>query len=503
MRVAWFGPLPPVRSGIAHYATLLLPRLSERHELVCVTDQREPAQTDLPVISPAQLTRELDRFDAVYCQIGNNPYHEGVYRWALEHPSIVVIHDLVLHHLIVEMTLARGDAEGYVEAMRKSHGEAGAAWARGRAAGAHGEIGNFLFPAFRELASRARHVIVHNSWAASRITSAGVTTPVTVAGHPWVEPEETGADRVESFRRRFGLPEGRIVAMLGFVTAAKRPAEVFRAFAEAAERDPALHLVVAGQPGPGVDLESIARVSGLVANRWTATGYLTDDEFDAVVQLADRVVNLRYPTAGETSGPLIRVVGAGRSVAVSDYAQFGDMPEGTVVKIPFGEAEHRRLVDFILGDLSCDRDAQLAWVRKTCAVDAVVDAYERGARGDGEAIVARTDAAASIALFVEWRVEHAVREACVDVRLTLVSDNPVVSARWGTPGYRVIGDVELESGKSVSRWYGLAADVTPGDAVDLRVSLPSDWRRLSLRHGLEGVPDVTRPPFAIVERRDV
>src|SRR6202030_1971852 len=91
--------------------------------------------------------------------LGNNPHHEWIYRAAMETPGVIVLHDLVLHHLIVEMTLARGDADGYAAALRASHGAAGEAWARGRAAGLHSEMGNFLMPASIDVAQRSRGVI--------------------------------------------------------------------------------------------------------------------------------------------------------------------------------------------------------------------------------------------------------------------------------------------------------------------------------------------------------
>ena len=53
----------------------------------------------------------------------------------------------------------------------------------------------------------------------------------------------------------------------------------------------------------------------------------------------DLAVNLRYPSAGETSGTLIRAFESGKPVAVSDYAQFAEFPDDCVVKIPFGDAE--------------------------------------------------------------------------------------------------------------------------------------------------------------------
>src|SRR5438105_14109060 len=100
----------------------------------------------------------------------------------MRRPGVIVLHDLVLHHLIVEMTLARGDVDGYVAALEANHGEVGAAWARGRAAGLHSEMGNFLMPASTEVANRSRAVIVHNHWAANRLRSLAVPTPFT-CGH--------------------------------------------------------------------------------------------------------------------------------------------------------------------------------------------------------------------------------------------------------------------------------------------------------------------------------
>jgi hypothetical protein len=103
--------------------------------------------------------------------LGNNPFHESIYLAAMERPGIIVLHDVVLHHLFVEMTLARGDVEGYVAALRARHGEAGEAWARGRAAGMHDEIGNFLLPASIDIARRSKAVIVHNRSASDLLQS--------------------------------------------------------------------------------------------------------------------------------------------------------------------------------------------------------------------------------------------------------------------------------------------------------------------------------------------
>ena len=195
MKLAVLTPLPPTRSGVAHYASMLLPALAKKFEVEAFATLDNYGRED---------------FDRVIYQLGNNPHHEVMYAEAMREPDVVVLHDLVLHHLIVEMTLARGDAEGYVDALEANHGAAGAAWARGRAAGLHSEMGNFLLPASVVVANRSRAVIVHNRWAADRLRSLGVTAPIHVAPHPY-EPQPDARARRDEIRARHGFRPSEIL----------------------------------------------------------------------------------------------------------------------------------------------------------------------------------------------------------------------------------------------------------------------------------------------------
>src|SRR5439155_15525946 len=180
-------------------------------------------------------------------QLGNNPHHEFVYREAMAHPGVVVLHDVVLHHLIVEMTLARGDVEGYVSALRANHGSAGAAWGRGRAAGLHSEMGNFLLPASIDVANRSRAVIVHNRYSADRLRDLGVRTPIHVVPHPY-EPQEDARSRRNEIREKHGFTaDHRVIGLFGFLTSAKRSEVVLEAFAQAWDAMPNLQLLVVGE----------------------------------------------------------------------------------------------------------------------------------------------------------------------------------------------------------------------------------------------------------------
>ena len=353
MNLAVLTPLPPTRSGVAHYASMLVPALA--------------ARANVRAFDSLDGYRRAD-FDGVFYQLGNNPHHEVMYAEAMREPGVVVLHDLVLHHLVVEMTLARGDVDGYVAAMQANHGPAGAAWAHGRAVGLHTEMANFLMPASIEVARRSKAVIVHNRYARERLQSFGVETPIHVVPHPYIAETRT-FDRA-ALRARLGFTsDTRVIGFFGFLTSAKRAEVVLEAFRIAREREPRLALLIVGEPAPNIDLNTLQR-EGIVT-----TGYVADDDFPAYYAVADRFVNLRYPSAGETSGTLIRALDAGKPVAVSDYAQFAELPDDCVVKIPLGDGEVERVIDFFTSDLADPSRAQRRWLEENATLEKTVDGY--------------------------------------------------------------------------------------------------------------------------------
>src|SRR5581483_1765944 len=72
-------------------------------------------------------------------------------------------------------------------------------------------------------------------------------------------------------------------------------------------------------------------------------GYTGEQDFFRYLKAVDAVVNLRYPTAGETSGTLVRALGAGLPVIVSDFGQFGELPDDVCLKVSPGPDEERQL----------------------------------------------------------------------------------------------------------------------------------------------------------------
>jgi len=150
MRVAFFSPLPPSRSGIADYSETLAAHLKPLVELELFADGDQPF--------------DASRFDIALYHLGNNPYHGFAYEAALRHPGVVVMHESNLHHLIAELTIRRNDWDGYLRECEYAGGAAALDYAhRVRAL----EVGPDYegVPMTRRVLESARGAIVHRSAA--------------------------------------------------------------------------------------------------------------------------------------------------------------------------------------------------------------------------------------------------------------------------------------------------------------------------------------------------
>jgi hypothetical protein len=178
VRVAYYSPMPPERSGIADYSAHLLPALRERIDVEVVRHGRK---------RPARGT------DLALYHIGNNPDAHGWIVDALRRrPGVVVLHDFVLHHLVAGLTIGRRDGHGYLDAMEREGGVVG------RLLG-HGVLDKRIPPLWEsrpeefhlagEVLDLATGLIVHSRYVEERARAAGYEGPVWRIPHPaWRVP---------------------------------------------------------------------------------------------------------------------------------------------------------------------------------------------------------------------------------------------------------------------------------------------------------------------------
>ncbi len=341
------SPLPPVRSGISDYSADLLPALVERADVRLVvptgTEVREDVAALAPVVPPERLGED-DRLPLY--QMGNNHHHETVFDLAMRQPGVLTLHDLVLHHFLVGRTAGVRDFEAYSQALTHDHGWIGEAAALPiRWAGGWGDAAKFALPAHRALLGRQRGVLSHSRWAVDLLDEElpGLRTRAVPMGIP-LPPFSIEQSRASGaiFRTEHGIPmDAPLLGSFGFQTPIKRTRAVLRALA--APGLATVHLLVGGEVSPSFDLAEMAAELG-VAERVHFLGFLPFTAFETAIAAVDLCLNLRYPTAGETSASLLRILAVGKPAVVSDYAQSADLPDACVVKIPVGDDELPALI---------------------------------------------------------------------------------------------------------------------------------------------------------------
>ncbi|HEX2463338.1 MAG TPA: glycosyltransferase [Thermoanaerobaculia bacterium] len=356
------SPLPPVRTGIADYTVDLLPELEPLCDLRVVrVEGQEVAHEIVERWHPVPMERLGEGGRVPFYQMGNNLHHERILESALERPGLLTLHDLFLHHLLVERTLARGEIEPYREWLTFDHGLEGAAVAEPPRWGAYGTACLFALPCHRRLAQSQRGILVHSQWARARLLEEMPDLAVRVVPMPMPLPPDVEPGRRAEAKQRLGIPEtAHVLGSFGFQTPIKRTDVVIAAMAR--PELSSVHLLVVGAVARELDIESLAREHG-VADRVHAVGFLDRDALDAAMAAADLCVNLRYPTAGETSASLLRLLAAGRPTLVSDYAQFTDLPRDCVAHVPVGEGEVEAIAA-TAGALLANRDALAALGRR-------------------------------------------------------------------------------------------------------------------------------------------
>ena len=357
MRVAYYSPLPESRSGIADYSTLLLPALRERIEEVVVA---EPG-------------KRAPHADVALYHVGNDPAAHGWIVDALrKRPGVVVLHEYVLHHLIAGITIGRGHGRAYLEAMEHELGVVG------RLLGL-GVLDNLLpllwetqperFPLAGTILEQATSLVVHSRFVEERAREARYAGPIRVIPHPaWPAPDPVPAEGI------LGRP---LIGCFGNLNMNKRIPQLLEAFTLFRGAHPDARLLLVGASAERFDLsrrlERLALADGVIRE-----DYVDEARMWSLMARCDVLVNLRYPTMGETSGSVIRGLSLGKPMVVSEVGWFAELPDDVALKVPVDEYEVPTLAAALELVTQCHKqlgERALEYVRTEHDLARAADAY--------------------------------------------------------------------------------------------------------------------------------
>jgi len=322
MRIAWFSPFPPARTGIAGYSSDALAALDD------------PGLTIDPVgegdAHDFVWRHKRAPYDLVVYQLGNSSWHDFIWGYLFRYPGLVVLHDARLHHARAAQLLRARRVDDYRREFAYDHPDAAEAASDYAVEDLRGS-GYYRWPMTRALVSSARLVAVHNDFVAQELRERHPNAHVERIrlGTPARTPSPGARERI---RLELNIAPGSIAfVMFGLVTAEKRIEPILRALGTLKTRGIDAHLLIAGGHG-GVDLEALVAASG-VADRVHVAGYVPDERVADYLSAGDVSLSLRWPTAEETSASWVESLAAAKPTIVTALPHTAHVPSSVAVAI--------------------------------------------------------------------------------------------------------------------------------------------------------------------------
>lgn len=341
-KIAIVTPWPNQQTGIANFVYMLMPYLYEYFYIdIFIPDNAKSVNLkkfefgNLYTIS--ELKNKITDYKEVIYHIGNNKeFHKQIYDAFVEYGGIAEIHDYVLNPFFYHSYYLDNRKDVYKEALVNGYGENGLKHFSDISKGVV-YPDNENFPMSHSVASIAKGTIVHNKWSAGNLNKDKKIHVIPLSAFDKNESNidsfsEEVASKIRSLEN-YDL----IIGCFGFLNQNKRPEVTHKVFCRLRNDGYNIGLVFWGQSASG-DIEKYGSFEGVFF-----TGYLTDNDYANALKLTDIVINLRYPSMGESSGTLCEAFKYGKPVIVSDVNQYQEFPNDICWKVPVNEYEEELL----------------------------------------------------------------------------------------------------------------------------------------------------------------
>ncbi len=342
MRLNWFSPLPPAKSGIADYTRQLLPTLTAVAEVVLWTDQEhwDPAVEAYAEVQAYRLQEmpwaEVNRATMSIFHIGNNHrFHGPIWQVSQRHAGLIVLHDVALQQFFAGLFREQWhDRMGYLELMERYYGATGRQDAEDFWAGRLTiEYLAEQYRLTRYAMDHALGVLVHSQHSFDELRHDS-PCPLSYAPlpYPMALPGSRGVGG-KGKPNASGPPYHLII--FGHISDNRRLTSILRALADFPERE-CFRLNVYGelwdQQRLRREVEELG-IQGVV----TLHGFVPHEDLEAALASAHLAINLRFPSMGEASVSQLQIWDHALPSLVTKVGWYASLPAETVA---FVRPEH-------------------------------------------------------------------------------------------------------------------------------------------------------------------
>ncbi len=350
MKLNWFSPLPPAKSGIADYIFGLLPALKEQVDLVLWTTQSQWSEEieNYGKVVHYQGDRipwqEINQADLNIYHIGNNSsFHQEIWEISRQCPGLVIVHDPKLQHFFISVYKeSYRDRASYLSQMKRYYGRKGeqiasALW--------NGTVAiEFIvddYPLTALALKNSVATITHNRQVYQDLQQ-DYNQLIAYIPLPYVSQSHLPAINLQKENSPYQL------IIFGHLGNNRRLEPLLEALSTFPQQN-SFKLDIYGELLHKDDI--LQRIEALNLNHLVnVRGFVSDNELDSALANADLAINLRYPTMGEASLSQLRILSHGLSSLVTRVGWYAQLPENTVVFVdPEREIAdiHKHLQDFL------------------------------------------------------------------------------------------------------------------------------------------------------------
>jgi len=341
LKLAVWTPLPPQRSGIADYVWGLLAEFASRVDVTAVV-RDVSAPTALAPAGVKVVPRsgyDPGSADLDIYHFGNQArFHGYMYEAIRRRPGMLVLHDPALpdfHHDVcggfdsaLFAAEARFDSPETESACPVCYVDD------------HAEVDWLRLPLARRVVEASALVVVHSAFARDLLASRYPGATIVHRNHAAELGNTTPPRPADETAVTFGV--------FGGISEPKRTIRVLEAFTAVRRESARARLVICGRADPGGRVVAAVRAAiereGL-ADSATLRPDVSGDEMKRLIGSCDAVIALRWPTVGETSGPLMRAFGIGRLVIASDVPQNREFDSRICWRVPVDGGERTVLAE--------------------------------------------------------------------------------------------------------------------------------------------------------------
>lgn len=351
MKIAYVSPLSPIKSGISDYSEELLPFILEKFKVDVFTCKYTPINSEVKKNHSVFLIRKLEEkhkeYHCIIYHMGNNyEYHHEIFEAIKKFPGIVVMHDVSMqNYLLGKIINELGSIEQYTYYMEKVYGREAMVIAEktlsGKISPPPWETSQLLKYPFNELMIKyARGILVHSSFAKNMMQKNYYCPPVRYTPFPATNIEAVSEVRIKELRNKYNIAQDDvIIASFGLMNKIKRIDSILYAIKEIKNLGyKQIKLLLVGRSEKAYNLKETINRLGL-SKQVIINKDVSISEFKDYLRLSDICLNLRYPTAGETSAALFRILGFGKPVILTNIGSFAEIPKDCCIHVRYDEFE--------------------------------------------------------------------------------------------------------------------------------------------------------------------